>query len=243
MSENNLNKQTDKEPKVLNKYVGILILLLVVGLVFYAFVLPLITGTSSLINRTYISSTGKIATATIESYEKIPHTRKGGNVTYTYIPKLIFNIDGYTISSSSDFNEVSETLAPIGSTVSIRYDASNPTKCVITNSNFNNNALYQYFFFGIFIGFFIISKIIDRKSKKYETTSKVKGLLRLCIITALLLAILIGFIVWEAITGQLTAASNIVVSILILIFIGIDIKLLNKLVKLYIRNTSRNYLV
>ncbi|MGL4453875.1 MAG: hypothetical protein ACRCTZ_22180 [Sarcina sp.] len=241
MSDNNLTKEPNS--KSLKNIPSILILLVIAGFIFFLFIFPLLKGTISILDRSYISVTGKTSTAIVESYESIPHTQKNGNIIYTYIPRLKINVDGYNILSTSNFNEISEELLPIGSEVSIKYDINNPTKAIITTLNFVSYSLSSYFFYALFIGFFIISMIVNKKFKKYENTTRTKGLGILCSILSLFLLGIFIFLIWQGFTGQLSSLSTLSSSIILIIFAVVDIKLLTSLLKLYIKNNALKYIV
>lgn len=232
MSEDNSNEKKE------SKFIGPIIISFVIALIIYFLIFPMITGIFSFIDRTYVSVVGNVTTATVESYEVIAQPEKGGNINYSYIPNLEFSVNGQKVLSKSSFNEVSEMVIPIGSSVSIKYDSSNPTKCVITDSNFNDNAIYKYLYVIIFISFYIVTGIIEKKSRKYKNTNQTDGLLKLCITLGVFLSLMIGFIIWEFVAGQFNSANSLIATIIFLIFSIIDFKLLLSLIKIYTKNSS-----
>ncbi|MGL4990292.1 MAG: DUF3592 domain-containing protein [Sarcina sp.] len=228
-----------KPQSKLSSFMGILILILFIGLLVYAFVIPFISGTVTGIDRTYTYFTGTKSEATIVGYKTISHTQKGGNITYTYIPELVLNIDGKEMLTTSDFNEVSSILEAPGTKVPVKFNPNNPLKCVITKSDFVNNASFIYVFIIIYIGFFIGSKLMEKKFRKYENSTETKGLFKILVITLILSLSLILFLVWQTLTGQLLG--NIGAAIMGIIFLVLDLGLLKDVTSRYIKNRSYKY--
>ncbi|MGL5633981.1 MAG: DUF3592 domain-containing protein [Sarcina sp.] len=83
--------------------------------------------------------TGATAQATITSYQVQENNNSKGGPTYTYTPVVSFSAYNQNIQIPSVLSQLNSKIQPVGSVVEVRYNKSNPSEVIISNTLFISN--------------------------------------------------------------------------------------------------------
>lgn len=224
---------SEKKQSKLKSAIGIIIILSVLGIMLYVFLSPVVDGIVFTFNKSYIDLTGEKTVGIVSQYQTISHTEKGGNIRYSYIPEVTFNTSsGKTITVVSKLNQIDSQIIPIGNTVSIKYESSNPSKFIITDSKVMASSNFSSLSAGIYIGSFIILGLIMMRSKnKLNNIHKLKKYL---VILGILIVSITLFLIYEYLNSPISI-SLIMGSFLFIVIEFLSISYFKSLLASYLK--------